>query len=391
MIGLLKRLPLPQLSLRNLPAGDKRPDLILLLAVLILVSIGTVMIYSSSSIMAAASQESHHDGWYFLKKQVVFVVLGFIAMTLLAKIPYSYLRRAAYPGVLLCIVLLSLVLVPQLGVRAGGATRWLRMGFFSFQVSELAKVCMILFLAHFLTRKVDYRRSFQRGVAVPLAVTAVILLLIILEPDFGTCAIISVIMMLMLYMAGARLVHLFSLMAALIPVGIWFIVHKSYRMDRLTAFLDPWKDPQRTGFQIIQSLISFGSGGAFGVGIGDSMQKLFYLPEPHTDFILSVIAEETGFVGVFVVIALFVLLIFRGFFIAFKAPDLFGTLVAAGLTMLLALEAVINIAGVMGLIPLKGLALPFLSYGGTSLLMSLAAVGILLNISTYTKKKVEES
>jgi cell division protein FtsW len=389
MIGFLKRFSLPQLPIPDLTEGDKRPDLVLLVTALILVSIGTVMIYSSSSIMAAASQASHHDGWYFLKKQIVFVILGFGIMILMAKIPYAYLKQAAYPGVLVCIVLLSLVLVPHLGVRAGGATRWLRMGLFSFQVSELAKISMILFLAHFLTRKIDFRKNFRRGVLVPLAVTGVFMLLIILEPDFGTCAIMSVILMLMFYMAGARLVHLSALVAGLIPVGIWFVIHERYRLDRLTAFLDPWQDPQRTGFQIIQSLISFGSGGAFGVGVGDSMQKLFYLPEPHTDFILSIIAEETGFVGVFVVIALFVVLIFRGFFIAFKAPDLFGTLVAAGLTMLLALEAVINIAGVMGLIPLKGLALPFLSYGGTSLVMSLAAIGILLNISTFTETKGE--
>jgi cell division protein FtsW len=389
MIGFLKKISLPELPISEFPEGDKRPDLVLLLAVLILVSIGTVMIYSSSSIMAAASQAHHHDGWYFLKKQVVFVVLGFGIMLLMAKIPYYYLKKAAYPGILVSIVLLSLVLIPHLGVRAGGATRWLRMGFFSFQVSELVKICMILFLAHFLNRKIDYRKNFSRGVAVPLSVTAVIMLLIILEPDFGTCAIMSGILLLMFYMAGARLVHLGALLAGLIPVGIWFLVNESYRIKRLTAFLDPWQDPQRSGFQVIQSLISFGSGGAFGVGVGDSMQKLFYLPEPHTDFILSIIAEEAGFVGVFVVIALFVVLIVRGFLIAFKAPDLFGTLVAAGLTMLLALEAVINIPGVMGLIPLKGLALPFLSYGGTSLVMSLAAIGILLNISTFSEKKGE--
>lgn len=389
MNGFLKRFSLPKLPIPELAEGGKRPDLVLLLTVLVLVSIGTVMIYSSSAIMAAASQASHHDGWYFLKKQLVFVLLGFGIMILMAKIPYSYLKQAAYPGVLVSIVLLSLVLVPHLGVRAGGATRWLRMGLFSFQVSEMVKICMILFLAHFLTRKIDYRKNFRRGVAVPLAVTAVVMLLIILEPDFGTCAIMSVILMLMFYMAGARLVHLGALVAGLIPVGIWFVVNETYRLKRLIAFMDPWQDPQKTGFQIIQSLISIGSGGAFGVGVGDSMQKLFYLPEPHTDFILSIIAEETGFLGVCVVFALFVVLIYRGFLIAFNAPDLFGTLVSAGLTMLLALEAVINIAGVMGLIPLKGLALPFLSYGGTSLLMSLAAIGILLNISTFTETKTE--
>lgn len=389
MNGFLKRFSLPKLPIPEFAEGGKRPDLVLLLTVLVLVSIGTVMIYSSSAIMAAASQASHHDGWYFLKKQLFFVLLGFGIMILMAKIPYSCLKQAAYPGVLISIVLLSLVLVPHLGVRAGGATRWLRMGLFSFQVSELAKICMILFLAHFLTRKIDYRKNFRRGVAVPLAVTAVVMLLIILEPDFGTCAIMSVILMLMFYVAGARLVHLGALVSGLIPVGIWFVVNESYRIKRLTAFFDPWQDPQKTGFQIIQSMISIGSGGAFGVGVGDSMQKLFYLPEPHTDFILSIIAEETGFLGVCVVFALFVVLIYRGFLIAFKAPDLFGTLVSAGLTMLLALEAVINIAGVMGLIPLKGLALPFLSYGGTSLLMSLAAIGIILNISTFTETKTE--
>jgi cell division protein FtsW len=172
--------------------------------------------------------------------------------------------------------------------------------------------------------------------------------------------------------------------AAFIPIGIWLLFSKSYRVERLMTFLNPWRDPQHTGFQIIQSLLSFGSGGAFGVGVGDGMQKLFYLPEPHTDFILSVIAEESGFMGVFIVIALFGVFVFRGFMISFKAPDRFSSLLASGVTMIIALEAFINIAGVMGLIPLKGLALPFLSYGGTSLIMSLCAVGILLNISSRT-------
>jgi cell division protein FtsW len=188
----------------------------------------------------------------------------------------------------------------------------------------------------------------------------------------------------MLCIAGAQMKHLLCLVGAFIPIGISLILYKGYRLTRLTAFLDPWKDADNTGFQIIQSLISFGSGGAFGVGIGDGMQKLFYLPEPHTDFILSIIAEESGFIGVAIVIVMFALFAFRGFMIALKAPDLFGTLLAAGLTMVISLEAFINIAGVMGLIPLKGLVLPFLSYGGTAFIMSMTAVGILLNISTQT-------
>jgi len=218
---------------------------------------------------------------------------------------------------------------------------------------------------------------------IPLAVTGVMVALILLQPDFGTTVIIAVITFMMIYLAGGRLVHLAGVAALFFPVAAWLLVHKSYRLARLMAFLDPWKDPRRSGFQIIQSLISFGSGGATGVGIGDGMQKLFYLPEPHTDFILAVIAEESGFIGVALILFLYIVLIVRGFQISLKAPDLFGNLLAAGLTMMIALEAFINIAGVMGLIPLKGLALPFLSYGGTSLLMSLISVGILLNISSY--------
>jgi len=342
------------------------------------VTVGTVMIYSSSSILA---MERYHDAQYFLKKQIFFVLLGLTAMVFLTKVPYQKLRYAAYPGLAAAAVLLGLILIPHVGVRAGGATRWLNLGIITFQVTELVKVALVLFLAHFLTRKIAQIKQFSRGIAIPLAVTLFVVGLVMLQPDFGSAAILMAILLLMLYLAGTRLVYLGGMAAAVMPAALYLVIHKSYRMARLMTFLDPWKDPRNSGFQIIQSLLSFGSGGTFGVGLGDGMQKLFYLPEPHTDFILSVIAEESGFIGVAIVILLFGVLIIRGFFIAFKAPDLFGTLLAAGLTMTLALEAFINIAGVMGLIPLKGLALPFLSYGGSALLMSLAAVGILLNIS----------
>jgi len=358
----------------------KKPDIILLLVTLVLITIGTVMIYSSSSILA---MERFKDGQYFLKKQIFFVLLGLGLMVFMTKIPFDQLRRLAYPGIIVSVVLLSLILIPHVGIRAGGATRWLRLGIFSFQVTEMVKIAMVLFLAHLLTRKIKHVTEFKRGVLIPLSVTLLIVGLIILEPDFGTAVIITIILLLMLYLSGCRITHLAGLAALFAPVGLWLIFHKSYRLERLMSFLDPWKDPKHSGFQIIQSLLSFGSGGTFGVGIGDGMQKLFYLPEPHTDFILSIIAEESGFIGVAIVIFFFVVFIVRGFLISFKAPDLFSTLLAAGLTMLIALEAFINIAGVMGLIPLKGLALPFLSYGGTSLIMSLTAVGILLNISSH--------
>jgi cell division protein FtsW len=277
-----------------------------------------------------------------------------------------------------------MLLIPHLGMKRGGATRWLNLFGFSFQVTEMVKITIVIFLAHLLTRKSHQLKDFSRGVLIPLAVTSIAILLILLEPDFGTAVIIAAILLLMLCIAGAQIKHLSCLVAAFIPVGVALILYKGYRLTRLTAFLDPWKDADNTGFQIIQSLLSFGSGGTFGVGIGDGMQKLFYLPEPHTDFILSIIAEESGFIGVAIVIVMFAIFAYRGFMIALKAPDLFGTLLAAGLTMVIALEAFINIAGVMGLIPLKGLVLPFLSYGGTAFIMTMTAVGILLNISTQT-------
>ena len=365
--------------MNRLPSTEKRPDIILIFVTLILITIGTVMIYSSSSILA---MERFKDGQYFIKKQIFFVFLGLGIMVLLTKIPYHHLKKLAYPGILLSVGLLVLLLIPPFGIRAGHATRWLRTGVFSFQVSEMAKVSVVLFLAHFLSRKAGHLREFKRGILIPLSVTLLIVGLILLEPDFGTAAITVVILILMLYLSGSRILHLAGIAAAFVPVGVWLVIHKNYRLERLMSFFDPWKDPLKSGFHIIQSLLSFGSGGAFGVGLGDSMQKLFYLPEPHTDFILAVIAEEMGFIGVAVIISLFVVFIVRGFLISLRGPDLFGALLAIGLTMIIALEAFINIAGVMGLIPVKGLALPFISYGGTSLIMSLTAVGILLSVSS---------
>ena len=360
---------------------DRTPDIILLLVTLILVTVGTAMIYSSSSIIAL---EKFKDGQYFLKKQIFFVILGLISMVLLTKIDYTTWKKAAYPGIILSLIMLALLFIPHVGLKRGGATRWLNLGVFSFQVSEMVKIAMVVFLAHLLARKAHLLKKFSRGVLIPSAITAVVISLILLEPDFGTAMIIASILILMLCLAGSRITHLMFLAAAFIPVGVWLIFHKGYRLARLTVFLDPWKDAGNSGFQIIQSLISFGSGGTFGVGIGDGMQKLFYLPQPHTDFILSIIAEESGFIGVSIVIILFSIFVFRGFMIAMKAPDLFGMLLAAGLTMVIAMESFINIAGVMGLVPLKGLALPFLSYGGSSFVMSMIAVGILLNISTQS-------
>ncbi|MFB3924451.1 MAG: putative lipid II flippase FtsW [Syntrophales bacterium] len=369
---------------RERPIGrGKRPDYVLLITTLILVSFGTVMIYSSSSIIATMGKSG--DGYFYLKKQLFFFVVGLAAMLALCRIPYEYFKRFAYPGVAVSLVLLLVLFIPRLGVKVGGATRWLNLGFFTFQVTELVKIALILFLAHFLTKNNAQIRELRTGLLMPLTVTAVFLGLIMLQPDFGTAGIVAVVLVCMLFLAGSRIMHLSAMVGVLVPVAVWLVMHKRYRMERIFGFFDPWKDAQKSGFQIIQSFISFGSGGTFGVGLGDGMQKLFYLPEPHTDFILSVIAEESGFIGVAAVIILFLVFVFRGFIIAFKAPDLFGTLLAAGLTTLIATEALINIAVVMALVPTKGLVLPFLSYGGSSLIMSMAAVGMLLSISTARK------
>ncbi|MEA3470941.1 MAG: putative lipid II flippase FtsW [Thermodesulfobacteriota bacterium] len=364
----------------NPPIKRARPDVIILIATLFLVSLGTVMVYSSSSIV---SLERFGDEYFFLKKQILFVIIGIVAMIVMTKIPYLLWRKTAYAGMLVSIGLLSLLLVPGFGVKVGGATRWLRVCGFSFQVAELVKVALVVFLAHYLAKKKEHIREFLRIFPVPLFLTFAMVCLIMLQPDFGTAVIIVILLMFMFYLAGSRIFHLAGLVAACIPVAVTLVICESYRIQRLLSFRNPWEDPTRSGFQIIQSFISFGSGGAFGVGLGDSMQKLFYLPEPHTDFILSVIAEEIGFIGVAVVILLFSLLIIRGFMISFNTPELFGTLLSAGLTIIIALEAFINMAAVMGLVPTKGLALPFLSYGGTSMIMSMTAVGILLNISSY--------
>jgi cell division protein FtsW len=357
----------------------KNPDLLLLLATLLLVTIGTVMIYSASSFLA---MEEFKNGQHFLKKQIFFLVLGLAGMALTTRIYYSNLRKLAWPAIILSAVLLVMLRIPHLGVKAGGAVRWLNLGVFAFQVSELVKITMIIFLSAYLSDNISKVTDFKKGILAPLAITGAMIVLILLQPDFGTSAILAAIALIMIYLAGGRIAHLGAIFAVIIPVAIVILYNQKYRIARIMTFLDPWKDPQGKGFQIIQSMISFGAGGFFGVGIGDSMQKLFYLPEPHTDFILSVIAEESGFLGVSAILLLYIIIILRGFKIALNAPDLFGNLLASGLTMLLALEAFINIAGVMGIIPLKGLPLPLLSYGGSSLTMSLALVGILLNISS---------
>jgi len=357
--------------------NHRRTDLLLLVSVFLLLTVGLTMIYSSSSIIALSR---YHDGLYFLRRQFIAVVIGMILLVLLTKVSYQSLHRLAAYVFVFSILLLMALFIPHVGVRVNNATRWLRLGGINFQVTELVKITLVLFLAHYFATHEKKIPEFKRGFLVPLGIVLFVVLLIVPQPDFGTAAIIAFITLCLLFLAGVKFRYLMGFFVCLLPGAIWLVLKSDYRLERLKILFNPWKDPLGTGFQIIQSFISFGSGGFFGVGIGDGMQKLYYLPEPHTDFILSVIAEEGGFIAVCAVIFLFVVFIIRGFLIAYGAPDLFGTLLAAGITMTIAVEAAVNIAGVMGLIPVKGLALPFVSYGGSSVTMSLAGVGLLLNV-----------
>ena len=364
----------------------KSYDLGLLFITLALMGIGLVMLYSSSSIMA---QQRYGDSMYFVKKQIVFAMVGIAVLILSKNLPYVVYRRLVY--VILAISLLSLILVllPQIGHRVGGARRWLRFGPLSLQPAEFAKLALIIYVSYSLAKKEERVKEFSVGYVPHLMVTAVFVGLVIMQPDLGTAITFAILVFLLLFIAGVRLRYLLATGVALAPLLALAIAQTSYRWERLLAFLNPWRDPSDTSFQLLHSLLALGTGGPFGVGLGSGQQKLFYLPEPHTDFILAVIGEETGIVGVSIVLLLYAFLVFKGVKIALRAPDRYGTYLAFGLTLVIGLQALINSAVVMGLLPTKGLPLPFISYGGSSLLTNLAAMGILMNISSYTRRQGE--
>jgi cell division protein FtsW len=285
------------------------------------------------------------------------------------------------PLLFLCGLLLLLVFVPGLGNKAGGASRWIRLPGISIQPSELAKLGLVLYMAHSLAKKKEKIQTFKFGFVPYMVLLAVLLGMVLAQPDLGSAVTMVVVAFCMLLVAGTRWRHIVSVVVLTLPFLYFLVMNVDYRRRRIMAFLDPWDDPTGTGFQIIQSWIAFGTGGWLGNGLGEGKQKLFFLPEAHTDFIFSVVGEELGFIGVLVVTAMFLLLVLRGIRTALYAPDDFGRYLAFGLTILIGLEAFTNIAVVLGMLPTKGLALPFVSYGGTSLLTTLIAMGILLNIS----------
>jgi cell division protein FtsW len=357
--------------------GEIRDDMHILFPVLFLVGIGMVMVYSASSAVALTKFGSDY---FFLRKQAMFAVIGIFALFVCRHIPFRIYWHLTYPVLIFSMVLLVVVHVPGIGYKAGGASRWIRIGAFTFQPSEFARLAMIFFMAYSLCKKQEKIREFSIGFVPHVLILAIFGILFHFQPDFGTIIIFSVIAWIMMFIGGVRLLHLATPLVLILPLLSYIMIKASYRLDRIMTFLDPWQFPQDGGYQVIHSLMAFGSGGLFGAGIGQGYQKLFYLPESHTDFIFSVIGEEIGLVGVIFIIALYVLIIWRGLMIAKNTEDFYGSLVAAGITTSFALQVCINMGVALGLLPTKGLTLPFLSYGGTSLLLNMAAIGILMNI-----------
>ncbi len=357
-------------------------DLVIMLMAIALTCFGVVMVYSASSVMA---DKRFHDGFFFLKRQGLFALLGFAIMLITMQINYQFWRKLSAPILLGCIALLVLVLIPGIGGSAGGASRWIRFPGFNLQPSEVAKIALIMYMAYSLDRKQDKIKQLGAGFVSYMLILVVMLGLLLKQPDMGSALTLAAVAVIMLFAAGTRLVYIISIVLMSMPFIYFLVMNVAYRKRRIMAFLDPWQDPQNSGFQIIQSWLALGTGGLFGQGLGEGKQKLFYLPEAHTDFILSVVGEELGFLGVVVIIGMFFLLVQRAMRIAVAAPDTFGRFLALGIAVLFGIEASVNMGVVTGLLPTKGLALPFISYGGSSLIISLFAVGILLNISSGLK------
>jgi cell division protein FtsW len=353
-------------------------DIGLLFPVLFLVGIGIVMVYSASS---AVALKKFGSDYLFLKKQAIFALVGFIGLIACRHFPYRWYRPLAYPLLATALICLAAIQFTDFGFSAGGSARWLRFGELSFQPSELARLALIVFFAYSLDKKGDRLKEFSIGFLPHIAVFGVFAYFILRQPDFGSAAILAALTWLMMYVGGVRCLHLFASLIALLPLAFFFLVNAEYRVKRILTFLNPWQYPTDEGYQIVHSLMAFGSGGLWGAGIGKGYQKLFYLPEPHTDFIFSIIGEEFGLMGVMICIVLYAMILLKGLQIARNARDTFGSLLAVGLTTALGLQICINMAVTLGLLPTKGLTLPFLSYGGTSLLLNMASIGILMNIS----------
>lgn len=371
-----KTAPAPILQAQTPAVPARGIDLAFLAAVLLLVALGTVEIYSSSAVYAL---QKFGSSAYFLKRQIIYVGLGLVAMLGAARFDYRRYQRFTYLLLVGALVLLVGVLV--FGARVNEARRWFHFGPLSFQPVEIAKLALVVYLAYSLAKKRDKVRFFTVGFMPHLAVCGIMMALLLKQPDLGSSIILGATTLILLFISGTKLSYILLALLAAVPLVYHSIVSTAWRLRRLLAYLDPWPFRRSTGYQITESLISIGSGGMFGLGLGDGKQKLFYLPEAHTDFILSSLGEELGFVGLLSVLLLFGFILWRGVRAALGARDAFGTYMAAGLTTIFALQALVNTGVVLGALPAKGLTLPFVSYGGTSLIVSMFFAGIILNVS----------
>lgn len=360
----------------------KSIDYALLCALLLLLFIGVVMVYSSSSYYALYQKDVYNTDYYFIK-EITWVIVGTIGMAITMSIDYHIYKK--FTPWLVIITLALLIIVLFAGADINGAVRWIRLGPLSFQPSELAKYVLVLYLALLIDKRKNKIKKFGEGTILYLCIAAVFAVLVLLEKNLSITAIIMMVTFIMILVGGAKISHLLSLVPVGIAAGLALIFTQSYRLDRLTSFLNPWADPSGDSYQLIQSLYALGSGGIFGVGLGNSRQKALFMPEPHNDFIFSIIGEELGLIGCIFIISIFMFIVIRGTTIAVKARDNYGFLLAIGIISVIAIQAIINIAVVSGSMPVTGVPMPFISYGGTSLVFNLGAMGILLNISRQSK------
>lgn len=360
----------------------KKINIFLLISVVIISLFGVLMIYSSSYIWA---EYKFNDPYKFLKSQLIFLILGYIIMFIVSKINYQKYQK--YSNIIfgICFILLVLVLIPGIGTVRNGSRSWFGVGGFGIQPSEFTKLGLIIFTSKYLKNNNKELRDIKKGVLPILIVLMLVFGLIMLQPDFGTGVVIVISIVALLFVSGVKM-NFFIKIGLLGLVGVVvLIIIAPYRMERIISFLNPWSDPLGSGFQIIQSMYAIGPGGLLGLGFGNSIQKHFYLPEPQTDFIFSIISEEFGFMGILIVSSLFITIIYQGIKISMKCEDAFGKYLAFGITFSLAFQTLLNLMVVVGLIPVTGITLPFLSYGGSSLLITLLSMGILLNISKSTR------
>jgi cell division protein FtsW len=352
-------------------------DAVLYGTVIALIAFGVVMVYSASAVFAA---QRYDNGYFFLIRQGIFALVALPLIVAIARVDYHRYRPFTYP-ILAGVVGLMAVVALGFGHSAGGAERWIALGPIHVQPAEMAKVAIIFWLAYSLSKKREKIKTFSVGFLPHVLVAGALMLLCLKQPDFGSAVMIGLLTFVLLFTAGARVGYILGALLCALPIVYGLVMSSAYRRARVQAFLEPFQHRQGAGYQVAESLLSFGSGGLSGVGIGDSRQKLFYLPEAHTDFISAIVGEELGFIGIVLLVLAFLVIFVRGIRAAFRAADEYGTYLAVGITMFIGMQAFTNLAVAMGMVPTKGLVLPFMSYGGSSLLVNSAAIGVLLNVS----------